>query len=64
MSKQLKYVGPVKNGKFDGIGRIVSKDDKIIYEGEFFEGRYEGKGKLINFLTKCLLTRLTSLGPS
>ena len=42
----LKYIGPVKSGKFHGLGRIVTNKGEIVYEGEFYQGRYDGKGKL------------------
>lgn len=48
----LRYIGPIKNGKFHGLGRIVTNKGDIVYEGEFFQGKYDGKGKLWNFLKK------------
>ncbi len=40
-----KYTGTLKNGKPEGNGRFVF-DDGHIYEGEFSEGRFWGKGKI------------------
>ena len=48
----LVYLGPIKNKKFHGLGRILTtKSSTIIYEGEFYQGKYDGRGKLINYLT-------------
>lgn len=48
----LRYIGPIKNGKFHGLGRIITSKGEIVYEGEFYQGKYDGKGKLWNFLKK------------
>lgn len=48
----LKYIGPIKGGKFHGLGRIMTNKGEMVYEGEFYQGKYDGKGKLWNFLKK------------
>ena len=46
-------MGPIKNNKFHGLGRIITtKSETIIYEGEFYQGKYDGRGKLFNYLVK------------
>ena len=40
------YIGEVKNGLPNGKGKKFNKTDKIIYEGDFINGKYEGKGHL------------------
>ena len=40
------FEGELKNGRFDGKGKIILCD-KGVYEGEFKNGKIEGKGKMV-----------------
>ena len=42
----MKYIGLYTNGKFGPKGLLLTKDNKTIYDGEFKEGKKDGKGKL------------------
>ena len=42
------YLGEFKNGKKHGKAIDYPKDGDIIYEGDFIDGLYDGKGKLID----------------
>ncbi len=46
----FKYVGEWKEGKFDGRGKLVTKDE--IYTGGFTNGLFEGEGKLMSMSSK------------
>jgi hypothetical protein len=48
----LRYVGPISNKKFHGFGKILTKKDDLVYEGEFYKGKYDGRGKMFNILAK------------
>lgn len=52
INSTLFYLGPIKNGLFHGYGKITTYKGQIIYEGYFSEGKYQGNGKLFNFLKK------------
>jgi len=39
------YRGMVKNGYFDGYGKLEDLNSQIIYEGNFKEGQQEGLGR-------------------
>ena len=52
LTKELKYVGNIENGKFHGFGRLLTNRGDLIYEGDFVEGRYEGFGKLWNYINR------------
>ena len=39
------YIGEFKNGDREGKGKIVDKNKKLIYEGDFVKNQFEGKGK-------------------
>ena len=39
------YIGPWVNGSANGKGTIYYKNGSILYEGNFVEGKYDGKGK-------------------
>jgi hypothetical protein len=41
-----KYTGNIENGKPHGKGELVSAEGEFIYEGEWFNGLYQGTGKL------------------
>ena len=41
----IKYAGEWANGKFQGSGKLCTKDE--IYRGTFSEGLYSGDGQLI-----------------
>jgi len=38
----LKYVGEFKKGKYHGRGTLYDKDGKIINEGKWFDGEFQG----------------------
>lgn len=40
------YIGKVENGLPNGKGKKYDKDDILIYEGNFLNGKYEGIGHL------------------
>ena len=45
-TNELIFEGKIKNGKWNGLGKIY-KDDKIIFEGIFLNGKeWEGKGTI------------------
>jgi len=48
----LFYRGPLRNHRPHGTGRIYTNLEEIVYEGEFFDGKYDGKGKLTNFVSR------------
>ena len=52
LTKELKYIGNIENGKFHGFGRLLTNRGELIYEGDFVGGRYEGFGKLWNYINK------------
>jgi len=52
LTKELKYVGNIENGKFHGFGRLLTNKGEMIYEGNFVLGRYQGFGKLWNYINK------------
>ena len=41
------YIGQLKNDRYNGKGVLYYKKNKAKYEGDFLEGKYDGKGKLI-----------------
>ena len=41
------YIGNVRNGLKHGKGKEFDKNGNIIYEGDFYLDKYEGKGKKI-----------------
>jgi len=45
-SSVKKYVGNKINNKYEGRGILYGKDDKIIFNGYFKNGKYEGFGRL------------------
>lgn len=44
------YIGDIKDGKENGVGRIVHRDNWDFYTGEWKDGLRHGKGKLVRFL--------------
>jgi hypothetical protein len=38
------YVGNIKNGKANGSGKYYDSDSHLVYDGEFLEDKYHGKG--------------------
>ena len=45
----LFYIGPFKNGVFEGKGQIISKRGDVLYDGDFENGVYHGYGRLKNY---------------
>jgi hypothetical protein len=41
------YRGPFKDDKFSGQGLLLNSRDNLIYQGDFFEGRFQPVGKLL-----------------
>lgn len=52
ISDALYYIGPTKNNLFHGFGKLVTNKGYVIYVGYFYEGKYDGKGKLYNFFKR------------
>ena len=47
--KKKKYVGEMKDGKYEGRGTFYDFSGKIEYDGYFKDGNYEGYGREYNF---------------
>jgi len=55
------YEGEFKNNMPNGKGKLYDKNGKIIYEGDFIKGKFEGNGKLIFEKSYYLLFKNDSL---
>ena len=47
LANKTYYIGNFKDYKPNGKGKIFDENEKLIYEGDFIDGEFEGKGKQI-----------------
>ena len=48
VGEEFTYVGDFANGKPNGIGSVLGKNGKVMYEGEVKNGNFHGSGRLVS----------------
>ncbi|CAD8156220.1 unnamed protein product [Paramecium pentaurelia] len=54
VTQNFNYYGAQINGKYHGLGKLYTKSNILVYEGDFFEGNYHNFGTL-KYLDSILL---------
>ena len=47
-----RYQGSIINCKLNGVGKMYSQNNKLIYSGGFLDNHFDGYGKLFNLTPK------------